>query len=75
MLVLRRAGLPLHADAIKAAVTAASRQGKILDVGSEADRIALATGLSPIMTARDLVEAGIAAQIAMNHRRELASHL
>ena len=75
MLVLRRARLPLHADAIKAAVTGVSSQGKTLDVSAEANRIAQATGLSAIMTARDLVEAGIAAQIAMNDRRELTGRL
>ena len=69
MRVLRRVRLPLHADAIKAAVAAASSQGRPLDVGSEANRIAKATGLSATMAARDLVKAGIAAQVAMNHLR------
>lgn len=61
----RRARPQLYADAINAAVTAASGKGKILDVRSEAKRIANATGLSPIITARDLFEAGIAARIDM----------
>jgi hypothetical protein len=54
-----------YADAINATVTAASSNGTILDVRSEARRIAEATGLSPIITARDLFEAGIAARIDM----------
>ena len=69
MLVHQRARLRLHADAIKGAVTAASIQGKILDVNSEAKRIAKATGLSPVITARDLIEAGVDARIAMELAR------
>jgi len=52
----------LYMDAINAAVTAASSRGRILDIGAEAKRIAKAIGLSPIITARDLFEAGIAAR-------------
>jgi hypothetical protein len=61
----RRAQPQFYTDAINAAVTAASSNGTILDVRSEARRIAEATGLSPIITARDLFEAGIAARIDM----------
>jgi hypothetical protein len=61
----RRARPRLYADAIHAAVTAASRKAAILDVAAEAKRIAKATGFSPNLTARDLVEAGIAARIDM----------
>jgi hypothetical protein len=65
MLVRQRARPRLHADAIKAAVTAASAQGRLLDVKSEAKRIATATGLSPVVTARDLFEAGVRARVPM----------
>jgi hypothetical protein len=61
----RRAQLQFYTDAIDAAITVASSKGEILDVRSEAKRIANATGLSPIITARDLFEAGIAARIDM----------
>ena len=63
---LNRRALPEpYTDAINAAITVASSKGEILDVRSEAKRIAKATGLSPIITARDLFEAGIAARIDM----------
>jgi hypothetical protein len=63
---LNRRALPEpYTDAINAAITAASSKGTILDVRSEAKRIAKVTGLSPIITARDLFEAGIAARIDM----------
>jgi len=61
----RRARPHLYADAISAAITAASSKGEVLDVRSEARRIAKATGLSPSITAGDLFEAGIAARIDM----------
>jgi len=61
----RRARPRLYSDAIHAAVTAASSKGAILDVAAEAKRIAKATGFFSILTARDLVEAGIAARIDM----------
>jgi len=61
----RRARPRLYSDAIHAAVTVASSKGAILDVAAEAKRIAKATGFSLILTARDLVEAGIAARIDM----------
>ena len=61
----RRARPRLHSNAVQAAVTAASSKGAILDVAAEAKRIAKATGFSLILTARDLVEAGIAARIDM----------
>jgi hypothetical protein len=63
MLVHQRPRPWLHADAITAAVTAASAQGRVLDVRSEAKRIAKATGLSPVVTARDLFEAGVGARV------------
>jgi hypothetical protein len=69
MRVNQRARPRLHADAIKGVVTAASTKGRTLDVSSEAKRIAKATGLSPIITARDLVEAGVAARINMEIAR------
>ena len=63
---LNRKTLPEpYTNAIDAAITAASSKGTVLDVSSEAKRIAKATGLSPIIAARDLVEAGIAARIDM----------
>jgi len=63
---LNRRALPEpYTDAINAAITVASSKGEILDVRSEAKRIAKATGLSPIITERDLFEAGIAARIDM----------
>jgi hypothetical protein len=65
MLVRQRARPQLHADAIKAAVTAALAQGKVLDVNSQAKRIAKATGLSQTVTARDLFEAGVGARVPM----------
>jgi hypothetical protein len=65
MIVRQKVRLQLHADAINGVVTAASAQGRILDVSSEAKRIARATGLSPVITALDLVEAGVVARIAM----------
>jgi hypothetical protein len=65
MLVHQRPRPRLHADAIKAAVTAASAQGRVLDISSEAKRIAKATGLSPVVTARDLFEAGVGARVPM----------
>ena len=63
MLIRQRARPQLHADAIKAAVTAALAQGKVLDVNSEAN--AKATGLSQTVTARDLFEAGVGARVPM----------
>lgn len=65
MLVHQRPRPRLHADAIKAAVTTALTQGKVLDVNSEAKRIAKATGLSQTVTARDLFEAGVGARVSM----------
>ncbi|SEF02217.1 hypothetical protein SAMN05519104_7837 [Rhizobiales bacterium GAS188] len=55
----------LYADAIQGAVSSAFSKGRILDVGAEAKRIANATGLSPIVAARDLVEVGLGARINM----------
>ncbi|SEE71170.1 hypothetical protein SAMN05444161_6816 [Rhizobiales bacterium GAS191] len=69
MRVYRRARPRLYADAIEGAVTAASSNGRILDISSEAKRIAKATGLSPIITARDLFEAGVTARISMEFTR------
>jgi hypothetical protein len=65
MIVRHNARLQLHADAINGVVAAASAKGRILDVWSEAKRIARATGLSPVITALDLVEAGIVARVTM----------
>ena len=65
MRLKHRARPHLYPDAINATITAASSKGTILDVRLEARRISEATGLSPIITARDLFEAGIAARIDM----------
>jgi len=59
----------LYADAIDGAVNAASAKIGTLDVNFEAKRIAKATGLSPIVAARDLVEASVAARINMEFTR------
>ena len=69
MLIHQRARPRLHADAIEAVVTAASAQGRVLDVSFEAKRIAKATGLSPVVTARDLFEAGVGARVPMELAR------
>jgi hypothetical protein len=59
----------LYADAIDGAVSAASAKIGILDVSFEAKRIAKVTGFSPIIAARDLIEASVAARINMEFTR------
>jgi hypothetical protein len=46
----------LYADAITGTVLAAARQGRIPDLECAARRVAPASGLSPVMAARDLLE-------------------
>jgi hypothetical protein len=55
----------LFAEAIAATVAEAAARHDILDVGREARRIALQSGLSPYVVAANLMEAGRYARVAM----------
>lgn len=55
----------LFAEAIAETVAEAAARHDILDIGREAQRIALQSGLSPYVVAANLMEAGRHARVAM----------
>jgi uncharacterized metal-binding protein len=70
----------LYAQELDKTISAAAESRAVLDVASEAQRIARLSGFSIVIVATDLVEAGLAARINMElpalqeMRRSQAAH-